>query len=212
MRQVCYKFERMQIDNEIMKLAIELFSEQTIERLDELSYDISYGKKKKWEGIRYLENIVKPYPKRPMYYCRIELKHLPHYTRNIIRYLGDYIDLLERQALIKFLGKKYKKGLSPKIVRSQLKPSLPKILSDRLDKYDKLFWTPAKHDFNVDESKRRHRFTTREVIYDIFITNKLADEIKRVAMIKDSYNENVMYSRKNPKQYIIEPEIINKYR
>jgi len=205
MRKVCYKKERMLIDDEIVNLAKELLSKELIEQADKLSEDISYGKKKKREGIDFLRKVVRPYPKRPMYYCRFELKNLPHHTRNIVRYLGDYIDLLERQALKKFLGEKYKNKLSPRAVRKQLKPYIPEELYQQLEKYDKLFWTPGKHDFNVDETKRHHRFTTREVVYDIFITYALADKIKKIADIKDSYNEEVIYIGNNPEDYFIEP-------
>lgn len=205
MRKVCYKKERMQIDDKIVILAKELLSDEKIEFADELSYNISYGKKKKWEGIGFLEKFVKPNPKRPMYYCHLELHHLPHYTRNVVRYLGDYIDLLERQALINFQGDKYKKGLSPKAVRIQLKPFISEELFHQLEKYDRLFWTPGKHDFEVDETKRRHRFTTREVIYDIFITYALFDKIKSIAKIKESYSEEVIYQGKDPNKYYIEP-------
>ena len=205
MRKVCYKKERMLIDDEIVNLAKELLSKEIIEQADKLSKDISYGKKKKWQGIDFLRKVVKPYPKRPMYYCRFELHNLPYHTRNIVRYLGDYIDLLERQALKKFLGDKYKRGLSPRAVRKQLKPYIPDDLYQQLEKYDKLFWTPGKHDFDVDETKRRHRFTTREVIYDIFITHALADKIKKIADIKDSYEERVIYTGSSPENYFIEP-------
>jgi hypothetical protein len=205
MRKVCYKYERMQINEKIVALAKELLSDERIEFADELSYNISYGKKKKIDGIAFLEKYVKPNPKRPMYYCHFELHFLPHYTRNIIRYLGDYIDLLERQALIKFQGDKYKKGLSPKVVRIQLKPFIPEELFFQLEKYDKLFWTPGKHDFEVDETKRRHRFTTREVIYDIFITYALVDKIKINTKIKESYKEEVVYWGDTPENYYIEP-------
>ncbi|MBD3262878.1 hypothetical protein GF374_00685 [Candidatus Woesearchaeota archaeon] len=204
MRKVCYKKERMQIDNKIEDLAKELLSLDVIEKADRLSQDISYGKKKKREGIEFLEKFVKPRPKRPMYYCHFELHHLPHYTRNIVRYLGDYIDLLERQALKKFLGDSYKERISPKSVRTQLQPFIPKNLFQQLEEYDKIFWTPGKHDFNVDEKNRRHRFTTREVIYDIFITYALADEIKTVADIEDSYKEEVIYYGDTPEKYFIE--------
>lgn len=169
----------MVISDEILAFAGEILSGDKIRLAEKLSRDLSDGRKKRDEARRYLRYIVRPPPKRPLYYCNNEIRHLPRWTRNIVRYLGDYIDQLERELLKKFMEEnKIKK--SPKYMRDQLRPYIPNDLYKSLEDYDKLFWRPAKHDFNVDESSRRHRFTTRETVYDIFITLAIADELKKL--------------------------------
>jgi hypothetical protein len=108
---------------------------------------------------------------------------LPRWTRNGIRYLGDYIDLLVKALAFEItkdphctqssLGANIHK-LSPK------KHGIPQELVDKLKKYNSFLYQPGKHDFNIPHG-RSHRFTSKEAVFTAFITMKLADEIKKLS-------------------------------
>jgi hypothetical protein len=179
---------------------------EKIHLADKLSEDLCNGKKTREMARIILMNVVKPPPKRPLYYCHYEIRFLPRWTRNIVRYLGDYIDLLERMAWKKFAQEKYKPGISPKLLREKLKKFIPGELFEKIEEYDKLFWRPSKHDFNVDESLRRNRFTSRETVYCIFITLELADRIKKFAEIDDCWDPEDIFQDKQSNNYITDPD------
>ena len=205
MRKTCDKYERLILDEDILSLAQILLPEK-IELADKLSEDLCNGKKTRERARIYLMNMVKPPPKRPLYYCHYEIRHLPRWTRNVVRYLGDYIDLLERMALKKFIKGNYKPGKSPKLVRNRLKKFISEQLFNEIEEYDRLFWRPSKHDFNVNESMKRNRFTSREAVYCIFITLELANKIKKFAKINDCWDPDTMFLGKRPDNYVIEPD------
>lgn len=45
-----------------------------------------------------LVEVVQPQPKRPMYYCQREMTRLPHQTRDALRYVGDFVDMMVKAA------------------------------------------------------------------------------------------------------------------
>ncbi len=206
MRSTCPKSERLLIDQKIFSLAEDLLSQRTIDFANELSNKIVDGRYEKIKAIRILTRIIPTRPKRPLYYARQKMRYLPHWTRDPIRYLGDYIDYLERKALKKFMINSYRKGWSPSAIRTKLRPFIPYSLYLYLEKYDKLFWTPAKHDFKVDESIRKHRFTTKEVVYCVFITIKLSCFIKKSAGIRVDPDPNTYFGNGGTGDYVIEPD------
>ncbi len=206
MRKTCPKKERLQIDNEIIKLSGIVLSKRTINFIEQLSADLVSSNIKKEKAIKLIINLIPKYPKRPLYYLRRELKYLPHWTRDSVKYLGDYIDYLERKALKTYIKDEYKKGLSPSLLLKKLKPFIKESLFIQLKTYDRLFWRPSKHDFEVDETKRKHRFTTKEVVYCVFITIKLSYMIKKFSRIQIDIDPNTYFTDKKPGDYIIEPD------
>ena len=68
-------------------------------------------------------NVLGEKPKRPLYYTTHAIRHLPdHGVRDIIRYVGDYIDHLVRFALEdkKFLAKWFCSPLGPNIKKLEI--------------------------------------------------------------------------------------------
>ena len=206
MRKTCPRNERLQIDSEIIALAQKVLSPKTIDFAEKLSDDLVNGQKKKEKAIQIIINLIPKYPKRPLYYARQKIRYLPHWTRDPIRYLGDYIDYLERKSLQKYIGNNYKKGMSPSSIRKKLKPFISKSLLIQLQEYDKLFWTPSKHDFKVDENIRKHRFSTKEVVFCVFITIKLSCKIIQYTNIKIDVDPNTFFDNRKPRDYVIEPD------
>lgn len=111
------------------------------------------------------------------------MRGLPLYTRDAIRYLGDYIDLLVKAMAFEFVGDQKCKNSSLGTNLRTLKPvkyKVPSELLAKLSKYNSFLYQPGKHDFNIP-SGRSHRFTSKEVVFTSFITMKLADDIKKLS-------------------------------
>ena len=77
-----------------LELENDTLSCSKLEEAENISLMFAGNKRKKRQAIYQLIEIVAPPPKRPLYYAQNEMKVLPHWTRDGIRYLGDYIDLL----------------------------------------------------------------------------------------------------------------------
>ena len=60
-----------------------------------------------------------------------------------------------------------------------MKGIIPEELRSNLNNYNRIVYLPAKHDFNVKD--RRHRFTSKEVVFIIFLTLKLSLEIIKIS-------------------------------
>jgi len=176
----------------VCELAKETLSPFQLEEAEDISLMLAGSKRQKREAIFRLMEIVAPPPKRPLYYAQHEMEFLPRWTRNSIRYLGDYIDLLVKALAFEFtkdprckqnsLGANVRK-LSPK------KHGVPQELIDKLKKYNSFLYQPGKHDFNIPRG-RSHRFTSKEVVFTAFITMKLADDIKKLSQFANKVSLN----------------------
>jgi hypothetical protein len=130
-----------------------------------------------------LTDLVTPPPKHPLSEAQEELKKLPRFTRDAIRYLGEYIELLVRAWSFEVTGDAESKTRSLGSNVRRLKPKklgLPEALIDQLRRYNSFLFTPAKHDFTIFKGQR-HRFTSREVVLIAYITMKLAAQIMELS-------------------------------
>jgi len=141
------------------------------------------SKTRKREAFYRLHELVHPPPKRPLYYAQHELEFLPRWTRDGIRYLGDYIDMLVKAMAFEFTKdpncKKRSLGRNIQLLEAK-KYGIPPDLIERLERYNSFLYQPGKHDFSLP-SGRSHRFTSREVVLTAFITMKLAEDIKKLS-------------------------------
>lgn len=168
-----------------MTLAKNVLSKAELAEVNILSKMLVGTKKEKKTARDRLTKLVAPPPKRPLYYCSHEITFLPRWTRDSVRYLGDYIDILVKHMVYEFTGKKasLQRSLGRNVFelsRIEKIKSQHGILFETLRLYNELLYNPSKHDFYVPYS-RPHRFTSKEVILDAFITMKLADQIKSIS-------------------------------
>jgi hypothetical protein len=176
----------------VYELAKNVLSPSQLEEAEQISLMLAGSKKQKRDAVFRLTEIVAPPSKRPLYYAQHELEYLPRWTRNGIRYLGDYIDLLIKAMAFEFtkdprckqssLGVNVRK-LSPK------KHGIPPELVDKLTKYNSFLYQPGKHDFNIQHG-RSHRFTSKEVVLTAFITMKLAEDVKKLSQFASKVSLN----------------------
>jgi hypothetical protein len=170
---------------EMHDFAKELLSDADFKEADSLSYDLAQGKKRMKMDARYrLMEIIKPPPKRPLEYAQHEIQYLPQSTRNSIKYLGDYIDLLVKAMAFEITKIPHCKKTSLNGNLQRLKPEkypVPSELIENLRRYNDLFYNPAKHDFSPPPSGREHHFTSIETVYLVFLTMKLAKDICKIS-------------------------------
>jgi hypothetical protein len=167
----CPKKDYLEIQKEILELASEVLSKEEIGLSEKISNDLISSKGKKEKARITLRRLVGVKPSRPLFYANLELKSLPRYTRNPIRYLGDYLDHLIKFWASEINGNEFlKKSLGINLQR--MKGKIDEKLRLNLINYNNFCYVPAKHDFNVIERKRR--FTCKEAVYIIFITMALS--------------------------------------
>ena len=93
--------EALLASDEVVQLAKQVLSKEQFNEAIHVSEMLVSSKSDKREAILKLRTLVSPPPKRPLYYAQHELGFLPRWTRNAIRYLGDYINLLTKKLAFK---------------------------------------------------------------------------------------------------------------
>ena len=188
MRLTCFKSEYLEIDSEIMTLAEELLSVEDIQKAEELSLALT-NKSTRENAIRTLKKIVGDRPKRPLYYVNNDLNALPRWTRHTVEDIGHFIDQLVKCLAIEKMSKP-NCGIKPLGTNlNMIQNIIPYDLYSELDKYNKLLYVPAKHDFSV--KNRSHRFTCKEAVFSIFISLKLKEKIIDISEEARSYAEGL---------------------
>lgn len=154
--------EALLAQEEIVSLAKELLSTETHREAEELS-KMLVGTEAYQDAARSrLITIVQTPPKRPMYYCQHEVQFLPDWTRNTMRYLGDFVDMLVKAAV-------YEKTQDRRIFRSSFGPAIAKFkeyipeyeqLACWLRRYNQFLYRDAKHYLKPElpANRKEHRF------------------------------------------------------
>jgi len=176
--------EYLLADDDIIMLAKETLTEAEYQEAEELAKKLAGRKKGERNFARYrLAEIVKPPPKRPIYYAQEEMFELPHRTRNALRFLGDFIDILVKSAV-------FEREKNKRIFGSSLGPAINKFeqfwpecrqLTEFLRTYNRFLYKGAKHDFSLPQGRETHRFTSREVVISAFVTMNLAERITAIS-------------------------------
>lgn len=187
MRKTCPKSEYLMIDEGIYSLAHDILDPSEIDEAEEISLDITSSKSKRDYAITRLQAMTGVKPKRPLYYCHHELEHLPHWTRDAVRYIGDYIDQLIKYLASEVLDNPENQTKSLGVNLGKLGKKLPEQLHHNLVRYNKLIYVPAKHEFSVKH--RRHLFTSKEVVFIYFISLKLKNDILKLSKDAKKYSE-----------------------
>ncbi len=182
-RKTCPKTEYLEIDDRILELAMNLLSSDEIQQAEIISLDLT-KKSTRINAQRILKKMLGIRPKRPIYYTYHEINHLPHWTRYAVEGLGSFIDILVKCVASEKLSNQryYKSSFNSNL--EKLKNKLPNNLYLNLKQFNDLIYTPAKHVFSV--RNRHHYFTSKEVVFTLFMTLKLKEQL--VSMSKEAMN------------------------
>jgi len=177
--------EYLLANKEIISLAKDVLSDQKYTEAENIALQLTGKKKDKDLARERLIDIVQPPPKRPIYYAQYEITFLPRWTRDTLRYLGDYIDMLVKSAV-------YEKTKDTRIFNSSLGPAITHFqkhwpgndsLADLLIRYNKFLYRSAKHDFALPSDRKMHRFSSREVVLTAYITMELGNRICDISSV-----------------------------
>ena len=175
-------------DDEIVVLATEVLSPKAYEEAEQTTIQLTGKKKDKDLARARLMQIVSPPPKRPIYYAQMEIEFLPRWTRDALRYLGDYVDMLVKAAA-------YEKEPDKRIFNLPFGPAIKTFsrnwpseskLTNFLERYNRFLYRPAKHDFKLPSGRKYHRFTAREVVLSAYVTMQLGEELAKLSEIANS--------------------------
>lgn len=178
------------IRDEILENFVDLFTNDEMVSIYHICAALKeYNKRER--AIQQIQDLFKIGPKRPVYYLVYELKFLPDQTRDIVRYCGDYLDQLAKMCA-KELGLKafFRAPFGP--VVSKIGNLIGEKWQQKLKLFNQLFYTEAKHNFEVHEQD--HLFLPEEVVFCCFITRKLADAILEKSPTARLYNEDKIYT------------------
>jgi hypothetical protein len=186
--------EYLLVNREIVSLAKAILSEPEYLEAEEIALKLTGRKSDKDYARARLIEVVKPPPKRPIYYAQGELLYLPRWTRDALRYLGDFIDMLVKSAV-------YEKTDDRRIFRTSLGPAINLFqkfwpgydsLADFLQKYNRFLYRGAKHDFTLPSNRKSHRFSAREVVLTAYITMNLAERLSNISQVaRDVKNDKI---------------------
>lgn len=179
----------MDYHSDLMKFSYDILSPSTVDEAERLAFYVLESKPKREYAIEFLQHKIGLRPKRPLYY--VSLLHLPRIhrqTRDIVRYLGDYLDGLVKCTAADLLNNNFFLSLSMGVNLWRLKNKVPDQLLNNLSRYNKIVYVPAKHDFKV--SNRPHLFTSQEAVFVCFLTVQLAEELKSLSSSARLYCED----------------------
>ena len=175
------KSEGLEALSEIVELAKDTLSAEKLEEANTIAQMLFGSKKQRRYARLKLALLVRPPPIRPLMYLQPLIMQLPTLTRDCIRYLGDYIDLLTKEMTYEFLGGRARRnslGINAKALKKT--KSVPKDLTEKLQRYNNFLYSPGKHDFSLPPG-RKHRFTSKETVLTAYISIELAERIKSIS-------------------------------
>jgi hypothetical protein len=170
--------------SEIVDLAREVLTVEQLEMVDEITIMLLTRRKQRRQAQWELVRIIPLKPTRPLMYLKPIIMQLPNSTRDVIRYLGDYIDLVTKEMTYEFLnGNARKNSLGINARRLEKAESVPRDLVDKLQRYNSFLYTPGKHDFSLPPEGRKHGFTCKEAVLTIYVSVELGERIKAVSKL-----------------------------
>ena len=174
---------------EILGLARQVLSEEQYNRATKLSIMLVSSKSVKRDAIQELTTLVAPPPKRPMYYAQHEMRLLPRWTRDAIRYLGDYVDLVCKHVVQELLKTQPRNApLGATIDLLEKRTALHDNILTWLKTYNQFLYRPGKHDFQLPRGRSVHRFTSQETVLTAFVTLRLVEILKQYSHCSHEMN------------------------
>lgn len=189
------RFTVLDVLPEIHDLSRDVLTREKIEDADLVAAKLLGSRKQREWAVAKIIVEVGIEPSRPLFYWAYEARGLPRNTRNCIRYLGDYLDLLTKEMAYEFTGGNARRSTLGSNARRIAKQVMKlKSLADLLVRYSDAIYTPGKHDFSVPPG-RTHRFTAKEVVLTSYVTANLGERIKLASRLsREAVQKDNLYS------------------
>lgn len=189
-----HKNERLRASKDILALAQKTLGREEIEEAESLSRMLVGNRRERRKAIGRLLEIVSPPPKRPLYYTQHEILDLPRWTRDPIRYLGDYVDKLGKHALFEVTR-------DPRDLRQPFGAVISGLQKKRRDftedlvlalyEFNWFVYRDAKHGFDLPRGRVEHRFTSREAVNTAFVAIAMARRITALSPRADRVDNDL---------------------
>lgn len=145
-----YRAIALDVLPEIQSLANRILSVEKIQEADIVSRKLLGSRDERRWAIATAALEVGLKPSRPLLYWSVEMRGLPRNTRDCVRYLGDYVDLLVKEMTQELLGGSARRrslGSNAKLLVKKAK-QIGK-LATKLESFSDCIYTPGKHDFSL---------------------------------------------------------------
>ncbi|MFH0847821.1 MAG: hypothetical protein V1894_07210 [Chloroflexota bacterium] len=184
--------EYLLADQQIISLAKEVLTPAKYKEAESIAIALTGKKAVKDEARARLMGIVRPPPKRPIYYAQMEIQSLPRWTRDCLRYLGDYVDMLTKTAVYDLQNNKsiFRNSFGPSIKAFESVYRLEVGLATYLRQYNLFLYRPAKHDFTLPRGRTIHRFTSREVVLSACVTMELGRRLCKLSKLAEQVRKD----------------------
>jgi hypothetical protein len=163
--------------------AKDILTDDEYEKAHELSWNVAKGsKQQRFEARVALMKMLEP-PPRMLETAQSQIQYLPTSRYNSVQALRDYMDVLVKAISFEFTHNPGCKedSLTENIARLDSEGHYQELV-DNLKAYDDLFYD-SQGSRLLGTPREEHHFTSRETVYMVFFTLKLAKRLTKVSEI-----------------------------
>ena len=163
--------------------AKDILTDDEYEKAHELSWNVAKGsKQQRFEARVALMRMLEP-PPRMLETAQSQIQYLPTSRYNSVQALRDYMDVLVKAISFEFIRNSDCKedSLTENIARLDSEGVYQEVV-DNLKAYDDLFYD-SQGSRLFGTPSQEHHFSSRETVYMVFFTLKLAKRLTKVSEI-----------------------------
>jgi len=192
----------MGVRPEINKLAEVVFDSEELKCVKEISEAMRISKKGRKQAISLLREIIPQRPKRPLYYARYGLGHLPMLSRWVVERMGSYLGGLVKELSLELEGN-YFEGSSLGMDINRLLKNKRKMDSDleellkKIRFLNRVAYAPSKHRHG-SPNNTRHYFSVSDVSILVLAVVKLGEELKKRSKYVRTFCQDLVLPGQRP--------------
>lgn len=174
---------------EISVLARDVLNTAELKQAEILGQKLLGTEEERDSAVQVLQKLVGYTPKRPLFYAWGAIGNLPKQTRPVVEDLGHHVDHLVKYYAAELLTRKKNTHQSLGTNLRDVKGKMDEQLWSALDRYNRLIYVPAKHEFNIPEGKA-HLFSCIDAALVCFISMKLAATLMQISGEARTFAQN----------------------
>jgi hypothetical protein len=184
-------------DSRIEALAGELLDAKQSNFVTEVCSGLLGSRARRRRAITQLQVRIGVRPSRPLFYLGfLHVRRLPTYTRDVVRYSADYVDLLTKELAQEVLDGRARSNSLGTNSRNLAQRGSPehKVLFNQIERLNEFLYVPAKHDFS-NPTRGRRRFTLREAVLSVIVCLTIGEKILEISKFaRQAVAEDERYS------------------